>query len=275
MSENGTSIAVISRQAGAISELLLNGVSVIPEFALQNPRNYIFGSVLAPWPNRLQDGQYEHGQQRFRFSDLDDQNNKSHGLLLDEKLDIRSHTQAELTLGYRFGKDPGYPFPIDLEVRYQLLETSLLVSATATNTGPAAPFAIGFHPYLLTADTFRVSAAFTHVALNDERMLPNSIQAIAGLDLGPDSEELKTLDSCFYGAEVVEVSGPSGSFEVRALENLPYFMLYRPRPQFFDLGGAIAIEPMSAPANIFRTDPASVLLAAGESKRFRFEIRTR
>jgi galactose mutarotase-like enzyme len=51
-------------------------------------------------------------------------------------------------------------------------------------------------------------------------------------------------------------------------------MLYRPTQKFFDSGEAIAIEPMSAPANVFRTDPGSVQLAKGETKRFSFEIRT-
>ena len=274
MSENGTSIAVISPQASAISELLLNGVAVIPKFKLPSPRAVIFGSVLAPWPNRLADGEYQHAGFEYSFDNLDSQNNKSHGLLLDEQLQVRSHTETSLTLGYLFGSDPNYPFQIDLEISYELLETSLRVTATAKNSGPTAPFAIGFHPYLLTADSFKLTAAFSHVVRNDERMLPSSIEPIAGLELDQDAVELKTLDNCFYGADSVRVQSPSGSFEVRSLENLPYFMLYRPKQKFFDLGEAIAIEPMSAPANVFSTDPGSVQLAKGETKRFSFEIRT-
>lgn len=274
MSENGTSIAVISSRAGAISELLLNDVAVIPKFRLQNPADFIFGSVLAPWPNRLAYGEYRHAGFSYSFEGLDAQNNKSHGLLLDENLKIRSHTQTKLTLGYLFGSDPNYPFQIDLEISYELMESGLLVTATATNSGSSAPFAIGFHPYLFTADSFKLSAAFSHVTINDERMLPSRTEAILDLNLDQDSTELKTLDNCFSGAESVRVSGPNASYEVRALENLPYFMLYRPKQRFFEAGGAIAVEPMSAPANVFRTDPGSVLLDAGETKRFSFEIRT-
>lgn len=274
MSENGISIAVISAQAGAIVELLLDGVSVIPRFSLANPEDFIFGSVLAPWPNRLEDGKYRQAGIDYGFEALDAQNNKSHGLLLRENLEIRSHTESKLILGHLFGTDSGYPFQVDLEVKYELLEASLLVSAIATNLGPAAPFAIGFHPYLVTGDHCKISAAFTHAALTDDRMLPFAIEPIAGLELDQDSQQLRTLDACFHGASSVFVTGSSGSFEVKVLENLPYFMLYRPAKQFFEGGGAIAIEPMSAPANIFRTDPESVQLASGESKRFRFEIKT-
>lgn len=274
MSENGTSIAVISATAGAILELLLNGVSVIPQSRLSKPEGSAFGSVLAPWPNRLADGEYGHAGLSYCFDGLDPQNNKSHGLLLDENLQIRSHTQTKLILGYIFGSDPNYPFEIDLEISYELSESGLVVIATATNSGSSAPFAIGFHPYLFTADSFKLSAAFSHLTINDERMLPNSTTAITGLNLDEDSLELNTLDNCFSGADSVRVSGPNGSYEVKVLENLPYFMLYRPKQRFFEAGGAIAVEPMSAPANVFRADPGSVQLAAGEIKRFSFEIRT-
>lgn len=274
MSENGTSIAVISTRAGAISELLLNGVAVIPKFVLPNPEGSAFGSVLAPWPNRLEDGRYLQEGRNYSFENLDAQNNKNHGLLLRENLEIRSHTETELTLGFQFGTDANYPFEIDLEISYELLETSLLVTATASNNGPAAPFAIGFHPYLVTEEPFKLTAAFSSVVRNDERMLPRAIEPFAGLELDQDSLELTTLDNCFQGADSVRVEGSSGSYEVRALENLPYFMLYRPKQRFFAGGGAIAIEPMSAPANVFRSDPESVQLAIGETKRFRFEIRT-
>ena len=274
MSENGTSIAVISPRAGAISELLLNGIAVIPKFRLTNPKDFIFGSVLAPWPNRLADGEYQHAGQDYSFDNLDFQNNKSHGLLLEEELEVRYHGETKLTLGYQFGSNSNYPFQIDLEISYELLQDSFLVCATAKNTGPVAPFAIGFHPYVLTAESFKLSADFSQIGLNDERMLPAGIEPIAGLELDQNSPELQTLDNCFFGSDSVQVTAPNGSFEIRSLENLPYFMLYRPKQRFFESGGAIAIEPMSAPANVFRTDPGSVQLATGQTKQFRFEIRT-
>jgi aldose 1-epimerase len=253
---------------------LLNGLSVIPQFSLPNPADFVFGCVLAPWPNRLEDGAYQHEGKDFSFDQLDAQQNKNHGLLLSENFEIRAQTQSELVLGYRFGRHESYPFNIDLEISYQLLDHSLQVCATAKNTGPVAPFAIGFHPYVLTAESFKLSAGFSQIGLNDERMLPAGIEPIAGLELDQNSVELETLDNCFFGSDSVQVTAPNGSFEIRSLENLPYFMLYRPKQRFFESGGAIAIEPMSAPANVFRTDPGSVQLATGQTKQFRFEIRT-
>jgi aldose 1-epimerase len=274
VSENGTSIAVISGRAGAILELSLNDVVIMPKTVLPNARDFSYGTVLAPWPNRLEDGKYVHRGIEYQFGDLDALHNKNHGLLGKEDLEVRFHSDTELRLGHLFGSDPGYPFQVDLEISYQLLESSLLVTAIATNHGPQAPFAIGFHPYLLTGETFSLSAPFTQTVLTNERMLPWSTKAMNCLEINQDSKQLPTLDACFSGAAAVKVLRPIGNFEVRVLENLPYFMLYRPPRRFFEQGESLAIEPMSAAANAFRNDPDLVQLAAGEVKRFSFDFRT-
>ena len=273
MTENASSMAFIDRTSASLAQLFLKDFAIIEKFQLADPRKFVFGSVLAPWPNRLEDGSYRHSGVQFQFGGLDAQNNKNHGLLLDQEFEIRSQTRQTLSLGYRFGSDSDYPFDIDLEISYSLSGDSLLVEATAENHGSEAPFAIGFHPYFLTGPVFELQADFTHRGVSNERMLPVAIDEIPGLQLNQDSAELDSLDHCFMGASEVRVVRPEGSFVVRALENLPYFMLYRPSEEFFPSGSAIAIEPMSAPANVFRNEIGSVLMGPGEKKRFAFEIR--
>lgn len=273
MTENATSMASIDLTSASLTQLFLKDFAIIPKFQLADPHQFVFGSVLAPWPNRLEDGRYHHAGEDFEFGDLDGENNKNHGLLLDRQFELRAKLQSEVALGYRFGVDSGYPFEVDLEIRYQLMSDALMVEAIATNHGAVAPFAIGFHPYFLTGSQFKIEAGFTHRGLSNERMLPVAIEPIPGLQLNQDSPDLETLDHCFMGADEVRVLRPDGEFVVRALENLPYFMLYRPREAFFQEGSAIAIEPMSAPANVFRNEIESVLLGSGEQKRFAFEIR--
>jgi galactose mutarotase-like enzyme len=60
---------------------------------------------------------------------------------------------------------------------------------------------------------------------------------------------------------------------VEALENLPYFMMYRPSDQLAAAGPVIAVEPQSSMANVFRDDIESVLLEPGQIKHYRFAIR--
>ena len=273
MTENDSSMAVINPTSAALVELFLNELPVIPKFAGENQQKFVFGSTLAPWPNRLEDGRFSMGSRIFEFDELDAQNNKNHGLVLNTEFEVVDQKADSVTLTHTFGAENGYPFRVELEITYELLANGLKVIATAKNHGDLAPFAIGFHPYFLTGKTFEVSAAFTHRGVSNERMLPVAVDPIPGLHLDQDSEDLDTLDHCFMGASEVVVTRPEGSFVIRALENLPYFMLYRPKDQIFVEGSALAIEPMSAPANIFRNDIESVLLAPGESKSYSYEIR--
>ena len=273
MSENGSSIAVISRRAGAILQLLLEDFEVIPKTLLEDPDKVAFGSTLAPWPNRLEDGQYSHEGKQYEFFDIDALGNKNHGLLRNQLLEVKSHTEHELVLSHRFGKDEGYPFAVDLEIHYLLEDSALVVTAIAKNLGTTAPFAIGFHPYFLAGNHFKVSADFKEKILTNDRMLPIRSEPIDGLHFDHTVEEMKSLDGCFSGASQVTLAREDGAFVVRALENFPFFMLYRPPAPLFAAGPALAIEPMSVKANAFRDPAADIKLLAGETKSYRFEIR--
>jgi aldose 1-epimerase len=271
-----SSIAEFDVLGGQISHLVLGDVEVIPEFTGENARAQVFGYTMAPWPNRLQDGKYRMAGTDYQTPKLDSQNNANHGLLLDEKMKILSHASDSLKLSYSFGQDAHYPFAIDLEIEFILEENALVTRATATNNSThAAPFAIGFHPYFLMGSEFTVSASFTHQIVTDGRMLPVSAKEVSGLDLNQNSLELATLDDCYYGSNEVLVKNSLGSFQIRGLENINCFMLYRPSARIFAQGSALAIEPMSHPANVFATDIASTEILAGESKSYSYEIRSR
>lgn len=275
MSESGTSIAVISLRGGAISELLLGDFEIVPKFSLDDPLDFVYGHILAPWPNRLEDGTYSFSGNSYRFDDLDAQRNKNHGLVLDRDFEVRAHESQKAVLGYRFGLDAGYPFEIDLEITYLLQDDGLEVIATASNLGVDAPFAIGFHPYLLTGENFRIEAGFTHKSTQNDRMLPTGMSEISGLELTQDSLELQTLDHCFQGSSELVISRPDGEIVVQAIENLPYFMLYRPGQRLSESGGLLAVEPQSSMANAFRNNLEACILPAGQKRNYRFSIRKR
>lgn len=272
MTENGTSIAVISPRGGAICKLLFNDFELVPDFLAADPLDYVYGHTLAPWPNRLEDASYEFRGTSYQFEDHDAQHNKNHGLLLTEDFEIREHLKDRLTLGYRFGEHPGYPFEIDLEIQYALTDKGFEVAATAMNLGNDAPFAIGFHPYFLTRDHFRLQAKFSSKSIQNERMLPVGTEVIAGLDLDQDSKELADLDHLFEGANRVSIAREDGALVVEAIENLPFFMAYRPKDQVAS-EPVLAIEPQSAKANVFSTDIESVVIPSGEQKTYSFQIR--
>src|SRR6056300_1739278 len=145
--ESGTSMALISKTGAALKALTVDGVELIDPNAAYNPGQIYFGSILAPWPNRLEDGRYQLAGKEFFAGKLDASNNANHGLVYDSQFEEVSASDTEVVLSYEFGADPGYPYSVELAISYELTAGGLRVGATATNRGEiAAPFAIGFHP---------------------------------------------------------------------------------------------------------------------------------
>ena len=266
-SGSDTSMASISPTGGMLLDLRLAGSELISSAGRPDPRTFFMGTVLAPWPNRLRDGRYQLDSVSYQFAGLDAQENLNHGLIGQRKLDVISQEQSTISLSYEFGGDSGYPFEVSLQLRYEITESELRVEAIATNNEPEpVPFAIGFHPYFLVGEDFELTGKFSHHVTTDERMLPSGVEEVAGL-----SYKGGQIDDCYFGADRILLRTSTGSVEVVLEENLSHFMFYRPGP---DLGSSmLAIEPMSAAANVFADSIESVLLVPGESKRFAYLIR--
>lgn len=274
--ENKTSMAVFSPLGGQILELSLNGRQIIGGYAGQDTMAQIFGYTMAPWPNRLADGAYRFRDQFFQVEKLDEDNNANHGLVLKQQMEVISHSADSLTLLYSFGEDKCYPFALDLEIKFSLQKDSLLVTSVArNNAGHSIPFALGFHPYFTLGDKFDISADFSHRIETDKRKLPIGESQIGGIHFDQDSQELASLDDCFYGASEVIINTNGFECSIKSLDNFRYFMLYRPNTKVFDRFSAVAIEPMSHQTNVFNTDIASTEIAAGDEKVFSYEIRIR
>ena len=108
------------------------------------------GQVLAPWPNRLGDGRYVFDEVQAQAAlDEPERHNAIHGLVRWMQWRLESRAQNIVTLGCTLHPQPGYPWELALTVEYRLNRDGLTVRTTATNAGSqAAPFGIGFHPYL-------------------------------------------------------------------------------------------------------------------------------
>ncbi len=95
------------------------------------------------------------------------QHNALHGLMANKVLTVEkteeTDTFARLELSYSFdGKEPGYPFLLDIVVFYTLSTTGFNVTVQASNqhrTEPL-PFYMGWHPY------FNCTAYLAHVILD-------------------------------------------------------------------------------------------------------------
>jgi aldose 1-epimerase len=271
VSENATSIAEFSVFGGSVTNLSLFGRTLIPRPGIEDPVSAVFGSVLAPWPNRLAGGEFQLNSKPHSFGPLDKDSNLNHGLLLRTPMEYQLSDTA-ITFVHRFSKND-FGFEIDLRVRYELTESGLEVTAVAKNLDSVpAPFAIGFHPYFKIPGHSKLTASVTNAFQTNDRMIPVGTKEISGLEI--ELPQTAALDNGFYGEGwALKLEGEEFGFEITQ-QNLDHLMLYRPSPSLFEDGSeGIAIEPQSAPANAFNSELDQHLMAPGETKTFAFQIR--
>jgi aldose 1-epimerase len=238
------------------------------------------GAVLVPWPNRLRGGRYRfEGTEHQLALTEPDKGNAIHGLARWVRWTPVLHEPTRVTLATELVPQTGYPFEVRVEVTYALdAESGLTITTSAHNSGSGrAPFGAGFHPYLSVRGT---ALDDTHVTVPaGERLvvdgvaIPIGTQSVAGTpyDLrdGRRLDQLR-MDDCFTGLEVEDGRGRA---EVRAGdagariwfdEAFRYLQVFTPD----ELAGgvpAIAIEPMTCPADAFNSTDGLLVLGAGET----------
>lgn len=219
------------------------------------------GAVLAPWPNRLEDGYYEFGGQAYSLPiNEPDRNVALHGLALDRKWVVISRESDRVRLRLELGSDDGYPFALSLDMIYALTAEGMKASLTATNNGERpAPYGCSFHPYFLPGeglidDVELRLKAHSWIELSADRLLPVGPEADIPADY--DLRESPRIGSrhldATYGAVERDPKGIArvqfGRLEVWWDKTLPWVQVYTTPAR-----DAVAIEPSTCPGNAFRT----------------------
>lgn len=232
------------------------------------------GAVLLPWPNRIAGG-------RYSFDGVDYQlplteaalGNASHGLVRWVRWRLEQHDAESVTLAHDLVPQPGYPFELRLQVSYRLhAGAGLQVSTAVTNTGrDAAPFGAGFHPYLDLADheldTAELLVPAAAVFSTDEHQIPTGSLPVAGTAF--DFQTLRPIGSQRLDHGFAELTGSAALLrtERRDIElrwDAAYRYLQVFTPPFITPGrNAVAIEPMSCPANAFNSGEGLIRLEPG------------
>jgi aldose 1-epimerase len=177
---------------------------------------------------------------------------------------------------------PGYPFSLRLGIEYALFDKGLRVTTTATNIGSeACPYGSGMHPYLTvgtqSVDTVVLRAPGQTVLHADERALPVSTAPVEGTDLDfrrPRPIGATILDNAFTDLERdddrlarVELRRPDDETTLSLWldESYPYVQLFTGDPLPSVSRRSLAVEPMTCPANAFRSGEGLRALEPGES----------
>lgn len=242
------------------------------------------GAVLIPWPNRLGDG-------RYRFDGVDyqvpltepERRNAIHGFLRWRPWQRLHQSSAQVVVATTLHPRPGYPWTLEVQIRYGLDEAGLTVETTATNAGEGVcPFGSGQHPYLspgtgLIDDCTLSLGADTRIVTDPERQLPTGVEPVEGTQFdfraGRRIADLQ-VDSAFQdlardvgGRAWVRLAAPDGNTaELWADKSYPIIQIYTAdtlAPDRRRLG--LAAEPITCPPNAFQTGQGVIRLQPGES----------
>lgn len=292
---DGQAKAVITQVAAGIRSYSVGGIDVTEPFDESSTPPSGCGIILVPWPNRVKDATWwlrdESGsvtEQKLAVTEPA-RGNAIHGLLRYSPYLPVLRGRDSITLSATVYPQLGYPFLLDTMVRYSLSAEGLTVEHTIVNAGQNdAPVAIGAHPYLKigdvdTAELVLTLDATTHFEV-DERMNVIDEHPVEGteydLRAGRRVADLQ-LDDGFGGvqhdsgrAEHSLTAADGRSVTLWADESFGFVQAFTHRALSTLPPGhvAVAIEPMTAPANALNSGQALRWLGAGETMKARWGI---
>ncbi|MET4095346.1 aldose 1-epimerase family protein [Arthrobacter sp. UYCu712] len=284
----GAYAAVITARGAAVRELRHRERDLVVPFPAGGPNPDYRGVIVAPWPNRIPDGQYT-----FDGADHQVPVNEPgrqcalHGFTpeLDWKPESRTDSALELTCA--IGPTPGYPFALSITARYRLDGDGLHTAVTAANVGErAAPYGVCPHPYLLAGpaplDEWSLEVpARTFLEVTPDRLLPRAARHVDGHAYDFRAARVigsTQIDHAF--TDIVYDGGGHGGGRARVVVRDPggtgvgmawdrtcaWLQLYTgdtepPLPNRLGL----AVEPMTCPPDAFNTGTDLVRLEPGAS----------
>jgi aldose 1-epimerase len=289
---HGDQHATITEVGASIREYSVGGRDVVLPFGVESLAPAYSGAVLAPWPNRLRDGAYEFDGVEYQVAvDEPGRMTALHGLVARARFAPTSAnpvTDSAVTLEHEIVPTPGYPWSVRVRATYALTDEGLEVLVTATNLGThAAPYGVGFHPWLSPGDagvdecTIQTDAA-TRV-LVDDRLLPTGTAPLGTDDdmRTPRALDGFRLDDAFVdvtrdadGLSWIRLASPDGrTSAVWMDDSMDTWQICTGNDIPGIMRRGVAAEPMSCIADAFRTGERLVRLEPGASHSVRWGLR--
>jgi len=279
-SASGRATATVAQVGASLRHVAVGGVDVVPPYPHGGPTPAASGIVLVPWPNRGRDGRWtQRGETRQLALSEPALGNASHGLLRFAPFEPVELSDAAAALGARVYPQTGYPFHLDVTIRYTLHDDGLDVTHSITNLGDDdAPVALGQHPYLCigdadASDLVLRSPGATFIR-TDERKLPTGRAAVddatdlrAGRRLGDLDLDTAYTDLArdADGRVRTSLSAPDGRritlWQGAGFDYVQVFTTDR----YPGRSLAVAVEPMTAPADAFNSGDGLRWLVSGEN----------
>lgn len=276
----GDAVAVVTELAAGLRSFTRGGVLLTETYGDDEISPGGSGITLAPWANRVEDGQWflDGRKQQLDITEVS-RNNASHGLLRNTGYALVEESRFGVALEATVFPQHGYPFLVRHRVEYRLSEDlGLHVRQTLTNDASAgAPFVLGAHPYLRVGDTpveeLRLTVSADTRLVTDERLIPRSSAPVDGdvdfrsgqrvADLAVD---VALTDLHYRDGRARHILAAADGSEVSLWQDeaCRYVHVYV-STVYPGRERAVAIEPMTGPANAFNSGEGLRWLDPGES----------
>ena len=113
--------ATVTEQGAALRSLTLDGKDIIVPFDEDDIPNCCRGQLLIPFPNRIEDGEYEfEGTQYVLPIDEHERHNAIHGYGYRAYWTRLARTDNSVSLQWRAPALEGYPFDVAVTADYRL-----------------------------------------------------------------------------------------------------------------------------------------------------------
>lgn len=274
--------ATVVEVGGGLREYTVGGEAVIDPYASDKLAARSAGQQLAPWPNRLRDGEYTVGEETYQLPITEpDRSNAHHGLVRWASWHRVEQTPESIELEYVLPPQPGYPHALGLTTRWSVGSGGLRADHTVVNLGPTtAPFGFGTHPYLrvgdLALDDLVLELPAAERLLADDRMLPVGREQVAGTPFDFREPRLVgdlELDTTFGtltrgddGMARVRLTSGTGDQGVELWQDAAFdwIQVYSGLGPSDQARHTLAVEPMSCPPDAFRSGEGLIMLAPGD-----------
>ncbi len=234
------------------------------------------GIHLAPFPNRIKNGNYVFEGKKFQLPiNKPKENNAIHGFVWNQKFELREQTTdsnaARMLFEYQYeGETEGYPFPFVINYLYELNDEGLTIEVNVRNTGTSSlPLGIGWHPYFsfgTGVESLKLQLPDCRSLAVDQQMIPTGERAEYEHFKFPEAIGKTEFDTAF------ELKGEPESFTTKLFEpeekitlqlvqsaSFRFLQVYLPPDR-----NSIALEPMTCPANAFNSGEGLIVLKSGE-----------